>query len=137
MTYFVVVVVVDSDVLDDAGGEEGVGDAEGAVVVVESVLVVVVSRDVVPGEAEGAGAGVTRSRSLTRSLRSVQPATRPTPSTRAQTPVRNFCIVIPPRLSRTVCRGCNGGAAERSVEVGSMLADHGRHAVGARGQVRS
>jgi hypothetical protein len=138
MTYFVVVVVVDSDVLDDAGGEEGVGDAEGAVVVVvESVLVVVLSRDVVPGEAEGAGAGVTRSRSVTRSLRSVQPATRPAPSTRAQTPVRNFCIVIPPRLSRTVCGGCNGGAAERSVEVGSMVADHGRHPVGARGQVRS
>jgi hypothetical protein len=98
LTYFVVVVVVDSDVLlDDAGGEDGVdgvGDAEGLVVVVESVLVVVVSRDVVPGDADGVPGA--RSRSETRSLRSVQPATRPAPSTRTQTPVSNFCIVVPP-----------------------------------------
>jgi len=122
LTYFVVVVVVDSVllddpggvVLDDAGGVDGVGDAEGVVVVVvESVLVVVVSRDVVLGDADGAGAGVTRSRSETRSLRSVQPATRPAPSTRTQTPVSNFCIVVPPPVdSYRVSAGCNGGAAD-------------------------
>jgi hypothetical protein len=114
MTYFVVVVVVvDSEVLDDAGGDDGVdgaGDAEGAVDVVESVRVDVVdSRDVVPGDADGAGAGVTRSRSVTRSLRSVQPATRPAPSTRAHTPVSNFCIVIPPRWIRTTLSGLQRG----------------------------
>jgi len=121
LTYFVVVVVVDSDVLlDDAGGEDGVGDAEGLVVVVESVLVesvlvVVVSRDVVPGDADGVPGA--RSRSETRSLRSVQPATRPAPSTRTQTPVSNFCIVVPPPVIRPVAVGCNGGAAEPAAGV--------------------
>src|SRR5438552_16270699 len=111
----------------------GAGDVEGAVDDEESVRVdVVLSRVVVSGDADGAGAGVTRSRSVTRSLRSVQPATRPAPSTRAQTPVSNFCIVVPPRWIRThprqVQRGCRRaggtrGAAEPAVEVRSTFAD--------------
>ena len=117
MTYLVVVVVVDSVVLDDEEGEEGVaegvdgiGDADGVVVVVESVLVVVVSRLVVPGDADGVPGAFSRSE--TRSLRSVQPATRPAPNTRTQTPVSNFCIVVPPQMIRTRVGGCNQGAAE-------------------------
>src|SRR5688572_28776733 len=113
--FVVVVVLVDSEVLDDVGGAGdagGAGVAEGAVVVVESVRVdVVLSRDcVLGGDAEGAGLGVIRSRSVTRSVRSVQPATRPAPSTRAQTPVSNFCIMVPPRgigiRVRRLQRGC-------------------------------
>src|SRR5207249_3885579 len=116
MSYLVVVVVVvDSDVLDDAGGDGGVvgaGDADGLVVDdEESVRVdelVVVSRDGAPGDADGAG-GTTRSRSVTRSLRSVQPARSPAPSTRAHTPVSNFCIVVPPRWIRTIPSGLQRG----------------------------
>src|SRR5438552_2306943 len=88
----------------------GAGDVEGAVDDEESVRVdVVLSRVVVSGDADGAGAGVTRSRSVIRSLRSVQPATRPAPSTRAHTPVSNFCIVVPPRWIRTIPSGLQRG----------------------------
>jgi hypothetical protein len=131
MTYFVVfVVVVDSEVLDDAGGADlsGAGDAEGVVVDDDvSVRVVVVSLDVVPGDADGAGAGVTRSRSVTRSERSVQPATSPAPSTRAQTPVSNFCIVIPPRWIRTCRFGVQRGCRREAVEVRSIRVATGSH----------
>src|SRR5262249_45516666 len=99
---------------------DGVGDAGGVVVVVDSVLLVVVSRPVVPGDADGVPGA--RSRSETRSLRSVQPATRPAPRTRAQRAVSNFCIVVPPQMIRTRVRGdCNQGAADPSIEVRSAV----------------
>ena len=113
MTYFEVVVDVDSEVLDDDGadGVAGAGDTEGVAgedwVREDSVRVVVVS--VLPGDADGAGAGVTRSRSVTRSLRSVHPAMRPTPSTSAHSPVSNFCMMVPPRWNRTRGQGLQPG----------------------------
>jgi hypothetical protein len=147
MTYLVVVVVVDSVVLDDEEGEEGVaegvdgvGDADGVVVVVESVLVVVVSRLVVPGDADGVPGAFSRSE--TRSLRSVQPATRPAPNTRTQTPVSNFCIVVPPQMIRTrvggLQPGCRRagtrGAADPSIEVRSAFVGRERCAARRSGQ---
>src|SRR5262249_50269680 len=82
----------------------------GAVVVVVDSLRVVVS-----GDAEGAG--VTLSRSVTRSVLSVQPAIMPTPSATTQNPVSSFFIVLPPRGFETRPGGCNGGAADASIGV--------------------
>jgi hypothetical protein len=83
-------VLGDDVVADDceellAGG--GAGAGVGVVVVVDSLRVVESTR--VSGDADGA----TRSRSVTRSVLSVQPASRPTPSARTQKPVKNFFIV--------------------------------------------
>ena len=68
-----------------AGGGDGAG--VGVVVVVDSLRVVESTR--VSGDADGA----TRSRSVTRSVLSVQPASTPTPSATTHKPVRNFFIV--------------------------------------------
>ena len=78
------VVADDSEELFAGGGGAGVG---AVVVVVDSDRVVVES--LVLGDAEG----TTRSRSVTRSLLSVQPARTPTPRARTQTPVSHFFIV--------------------------------------------
>jgi hypothetical protein len=83
------VVADDSEELRAGGG--GVGVA-GGVDVVDSDRVVESIR--VSGDAEGEGA--TRSRSVTRSVLSVQPASTPTPRARTQKPVSNFFIVVPP-----------------------------------------
>jgi hypothetical protein len=80
------VVADDSEELR-AGGGAGVG----AVVVVDSDRVVESTR--VSGDAEGEG--TTRSRSVTRSVLSVQPASTPTPRASAQTPVSHLFIVDP------------------------------------------
>jgi hypothetical protein len=83
-------VLGDGVVADESEELDAGGDAGGVVVV---VVVVDSLRVVVSGDAEGEGAGVTRSRSETRSLRSVQPASTPTPSAKTQNPVSNFFIV--------------------------------------------
>jgi hypothetical protein len=79
------VVADDSEELFAGGAGAGVGEV--VVVVVDSDRVVVES--LVLGDAEG----TTRSRSVTRSLLSVQPAKTPTPRARTQTPVSHFFIV--------------------------------------------
>lgn len=66
----------------------------GVVRVVDSLRVVESIRVFgVPGDADGA----TRSRSVTRSVLSVQPASTPAPSATTQNPVSNLLIVVPPR----------------------------------------
>jgi hypothetical protein len=79
----------DDVVADESEELDAGGDAGGVVVVVVDDWL----RVVVSGDAEGEGAGVTRSRSVTRSLLSVQPAITPAPSARTQNPVSNFFIV--------------------------------------------
>jgi uncharacterized protein len=79
------------DVVSD--GVEGTGD--GDVAGGGGGIVRVVSRGPVLGDAEGAGR--VWSVSLTRSLRSVHPASTPVPSAMTQTPVSNLFIVVPPR----------------------------------------
>jgi hypothetical protein len=81
------------DVVADDSEELLGGEAGGVVVVVVDSLRVVESTRV-SGDAEGEG--TTRSRSVTRSVLSVQPASTPTPSARTQKPVSNFFIVVPP-----------------------------------------
>jgi hypothetical protein len=81
------------EVEDDA--DESVELLGGGVVrTVESLRVVESVR--VLGDAEGA----TRSRSVTRSVLSVQPASTPAPSAITQNPVSNLLIVVPPWLIR-------------------------------------
>jgi hypothetical protein len=89
-------VLGEDDVADDS--EEAAGGAGGGVVVVVVDSLRVVESVRVSGDAEGEG--VIRSRSVTRSLLSVQPASTPTPSARTAKPVSNFFIVVPPSRIR-------------------------------------
>jgi hypothetical protein len=101
------------DVVADDSEELLGGEAGGVVVVVVDSLFVVESTRV-SGDAEGEG--TTRSRSVTRSVLSVQPASTPTPSARTQKPVSNFFIVVPPVVDSNLRgwwlqRGCRRRAA--------------------------
>ena len=80
----------EDDVAEDS--EDALGGAGGGVVVVVVDSLRVVESIRVSGDAEGA----TRSRSVTRSVLSVQPASTPMPRARTQKPVSNFFIVVPP-----------------------------------------
>jgi hypothetical protein len=101
------------DVAEDSDELLAGGVAGGLLRVVDSVRVVESTR--VSGDADGPG--TTRSRSVTRSVLSVQPASTPAPSASTQKPVSNLFIVVPPRgfVPPTVC--CNGGAVGAAIEV--------------------
>jgi hypothetical protein len=102
--------VLGEDVVADDSEELLAGGGGGVVVVVDSLRVVESMR--VSGEAEGD----VRSRSAppTRSLRSVHPASTPTPSTRTQKPVSNFFILVPPSWIRILGEGLQWGCRRRA-----------------------
>jgi len=111
------VVADDSEELRAGGAGAGVA---GGVDVVDSDFVVESIR--VSGDAEGA----TRSRSVTRSVLSVQPASTPTARARTQKPVSNFFIVVPPwwiRIRRG--RGAMEVPPERGLRYAERLAKPG------------
>ena len=113
------VVADDSEELRAGGAGAGVA---GGVDVVDSDFVVESTR--VSGDAEGEG--TTRSRSVTRSLLSVQPARTPTPRARTQTPVSHFFIVDPSVVgSNPARRGAMGVPLTRGLRYAERLAKPG------------